>query len=94
MSYKANYDGIKWDEERPVYEHKEMRRPGYFIISDTMEGTVNPADGKTYDSKTKYHATLKAHGLEICDDPIKERRQEVPGGLAQDIKRAYDETMR
>ena len=40
---------------------------GFFVISDSLDGVLNPADGKRYDSKSAYHKTLKAKGLEIDD---------------------------
>ena len=97
MTFKTNYDGIKWDKRPAGYatgiKAKTSKRR-YNIISDTMDATLNPVDGKYYDSKGKYYATVKRGGYEICDDPIKDRRDTAPRGVAEDIKRAYYETQR
>lgn len=39
--------------------------PSVSIISDKLDNVWNPADGKIYDSKSKYYAAVKAHGGEI-----------------------------
>jgi len=97
MTFKTNYDGIKWDKRPAGYatgmKHKAKAR-AHNIISDTMDLTQNPIDGKYYDSKSRYYQTVKANGMEICDDPIKSRKDTAPGGVAESIKRAYYETQR
>ena len=52
---------------------------GFYVQSDTTEPFQSMADGKTYDSKSRYRAELKARGLvELGNDQIKERRPELP----------------
>lgn len=51
-----------------------------FIISDDLgvKGVLNPADGKTYDSKSAYYAAIKSSGCEIVgNDAQKERKKEL-----------------
>ena len=35
------------------------------VISDNLDYTMNPADGKRYTSKAKYYAAVRAKGCEI-----------------------------
>lgn len=37
------------------------------IIQDSMPETWNPADGKKYDSRSRYYQTLKAKGCHIIE---------------------------
>lgn len=39
--------------------------PAPMLISDSLADVLNPADGKRYDSKSKYYAAVKAKGCEI-----------------------------
>lgn len=39
--------------------------PTPHVISDVMDGTMNHADGKMYDSKSEYERAVKAAGCEI-----------------------------
>lgn len=41
-------------------------------LGDGVKGVFNPADGKTYDSRSAYYNAIKAKGLEIVgDEPMK-----------------------
>jgi hypothetical protein len=67
-----------------------------FVISDTMPLTMHMADGRHYDSKSKFRATTRAHGLEeagtdksIARDPGFSRIDQ--GNIHQDVKRAIQE---
>lgn len=47
---------------------------GFYVQSDTVDGFRSMADGKMYDSKSKYRAELKARGLvELGNDRIEQR---------------------
>jgi len=50
------------------------KSPGY--ISDTLDGTLNPATGKHYDSKSKYYADLKATGNVVVESGMTGQRQQ------------------
>ena len=65
---------------------------GPMIIADGMSDTWNPANGKTYDSKSAYYRDVKRAGLEIIGNernyasPKKELppvEQDVATALAQ-----------
>lgn len=52
---------------------------GFYIQSDTINAFRSMADGKVYDSKSRYRADLKARGLvELGNDRIEQRRAELP----------------
>jgi hypothetical protein len=58
----------KWvgEEEYGIYLANKYRADTAFnVISDTMDVTLNPADGKRYDSKSRYYAAVKSMGCEI-----------------------------
>jgi len=43
--------------------------PSLFIHQDTIDQTINPLDGKLYDSKSAFRRTTRAHGgREIGND--------------------------
>lgn len=70
--------------------------PAPNVITDTMPHTLNMADGRHYDSKSRFRAATRARGLEevgtdksILHDPI-ERRMDV-GNVEMDVKRAIQE---
>lgn len=44
-----------------------------------VDGVVNPANGKRYDSKSKYYKDLKAQGLHISDSSEHNKKREFQG---------------
>jgi hypothetical protein len=49
--------------------------PVPMFISDTMDATEHPCDGKRYDSKVQFRRVTKAHGcVEIGNDPGRFRK--------------------
>lgn len=50
------------------------------VGSDGMSPTLNPADGKMYDSKTKYHQALAAKGCHVTEDGESYKRPSEPVG--------------
>jgi len=69
-----------WDANREqVVDANEYERParisGPFGISDTAEPFKSMADGKVYDSKSRYRAELRARGYEEVGN---ERTQPKP----------------
>lgn len=77
--------------ERHLARPRHAPSVGPSVISDNLDGLLNPADGKRYDSKSAYFRTMRAHGCEVDDrryDPkVPEYR---PTGLSDDIRRAMD----
>lgn len=52
-----------------------VARSSVSVISDTMADTWHPADGKHYDSKSKFRAVTKAHGcVEIGNEKFAPRK--------------------
>lgn len=48
---------------RPITARSDLPTP--MLIRDSMEPTLNPANGKRYDSKRAYEAAVRAAGCEI-----------------------------
>jgi len=80
-------------QQRFVARHEKVRGtpaarstlPAPMIISDSLPGVLNHADGKMYDSKSAYYAAVRAAGCEIIgnekltpspppDDPMDRKR--------------------
>ena len=57
----------------------EQSTSGVYVISDTMDPIISMADGKPYDSKSRYRADLRARGLiEVGNDRIERRPVQAP----------------
>lgn len=54
-----------------------IHRQSANVVSDDLgiKGVLNPADGKTYDSKSAYYKALKESGCHIVDDAGKGNRE-------------------
>ena len=63
------------------------------IRSDGMGALVSMADGRTYDSKSAYYASVKNAGCEIVDSPsdFGPAPTYEPSGVAASIARACEE---
>lgn len=87
---RHEYNGFKIIWEHRAQGNKHGKAPNF--ISDTMTGTVNPVDGKMYDSKSRYYRTVKEAGCEIvgCDSSFgKSRPKELSSeDRKRDIARA------
>lgn len=60
------------------------------IIRDTMDPVVNMADGRTYDSKSRFRETTRAHGLiEVGNERVVPQRAKMPKA-GPDIARAWE----
>lgn len=67
---------------------------GPFVITDGMDPTMNPADGRTYDSRSQYVRAVKAAGCEIVGNDLmghRSARNFDAGPVGPDIKRAIAE---
>lgn len=66
---------------------------GPHVISDTMDAMRHPCNGQWYDSKSKFRAETRARGCtEVGNEKIPERvDRSLPGGLRDDLRRAYSE---
>lgn len=85
-----------WREGRavPKSEAAPLNAPPRInVISDTIAPIKSMADGKMYDSKSRYYAEVKARGFEVVgnDIPMKPRNREPD---ARKIERVIDSVMR
>ena len=75
----------------------EERPKGPQIISDDMCGGVNGLramyrkDKKHFDSKSRYRADVRAHGLEICGNDDMRGSAPPPVNYGQKVKDAYEQ---
>jgi hypothetical protein len=68
-------------------------RLGVTVISDALEGVLNPVDGRRYDSKAAYHAAVRRAGCEVVGNdaafaPAPARHR--PRDIGLDVKRALE----
>lgn len=79
-------------EIEPVKKYTDYKPPRVMVVSDELSPVVNPADGKTYDSKSGYYQAVKDRGLEIVgnDAPSKPSK---PKQKPIDWERAVKETL-
>jgi hypothetical protein len=86
----------KYEGFRIVYVKETIKaRAAPYVINDTMQGTLNPIDGKMYDSKAKYYRTVREAGCEIAgnDPSISKPRADRELSVAdrkRDIARALE----
>jgi hypothetical protein len=71
--------------------HAAQRGPS--IISDTLDGLLNPIDGKRYDSRKAYDAVARRAGLECIGNEdlakhVGRRPESSSREIADSIKRA------
>lgn len=60
------------------------------VISDTMDPVRSMADGKTYDSKSRYRAEVRARGfIEVGNEWTGNKRPEMPS-VASDLARHFE----
>lgn len=66
-------------------------RKGPYVITDTMDATMNHADGRQYDSKRAYERAVRDAGCEIVGNE-RIAASEVPmDDPGPDLQRAYEE---
>jgi|SRR5262249_42439263 len=65
------------------------REDAPFVISDCIDGTWHPANGKTYDSKSNFRRATKSHGMvEVGTENQSDRRDFGSGDVKRDIYEA------
>lgn len=89
-------DGVAVDKREAPPLHRA--RSAHYVISDTIDGFRSMADGKMYDSKSRYATDLRARGLEIVGNekaPFEKEHTYDSRGLGDGIERsisdAYDQ---
>lgn len=63
------------------------------IISDCLNRIINPADGKAYDSKSKYYQTLKDKGCHVLESGNVSKRQEADHNVRKELTIATREIL-
>lgn len=61
-----------------------------FIISDTIDPTWHPADGRKYDSKSRFRRTTKAAGCTEVGNERQTDRRQIDRVSKSDIARAME----
>lgn len=82
-------------EKNEKFVPKPVAAGSYYIISDDLgiNGVLNPADGKTYSSKSAYYAAIKSKGLEIMGNDAPTQRA-TPKTESINWEKAVAETLR
>lgn len=88
-------DGQMIDKRQaPRAASNRSHLPCPMVISDQLGDVWNPVNGKTYDSKSRYYAAVKAAGCEIAgNDPAVSRApvHHEPEGVEADIKQTIEQ---
>lgn len=75
---------------KPIAARSELPAP--MVIKDTIEPTVNHADGRRYDSKRAFEKAVRAAGCEIVgNETIKPAPMPEMPDPRHDIKAAIDQ---
>ncbi len=67
-----------------------------FVMTDSMDPTVHPSNGKVYDSKSRFRQETKARGLVEVGNEYRAMTERAPvqrDPVAADVARAYDMVM-
>ena len=68
--------------------------PAPMVRPDGMAAIRSMADGRLYDSRSAYYASLRAHGCEIVGDDraaLERRPTPAPDGVGRDVKHAIEQ---
>lgn len=78
---------------RPVAARSHLPTP--MIRSDGMTATLNPIDGRHYESKSEYERVVRENGCEIVGNDAgfvrdaERAREYKPEGIRDDLKEAW-----
>jgi hypothetical protein len=79
-------DDPRANENGMVERNLSRRVAGAYVISDTIDGTWHPADGKHYDSKSNFRRVTKSRGMvEIGTERQADRRDTTPANVSRDV---------
>lgn len=72
---------------------QQRRVQTHHVINDAMDAIVHPVNGKRYDSKSKFRAVTRMHGLtEAGNEQVKfDRPRETGLSVGQELARAWDQ---
>lgn len=76
----------------PKSEAEALAAPKLHIIGDAMPAIKSMADGKMYDSKSRYYASIRAQGYEVVGNEKLTPRRREPDERA--ISNLVDRVMR
>lgn len=100
MSYRENYKLIDWSKPLPELPRKaeipvaRSDLPCPLIISDSMDETEHPCDGKVYTSKSTFRRVTKANGcIEVGNDAQRFRIPKKPTADKAGIDRAIERAL-
>lgn len=80
--------GVVSKAEAPPLHASEQ---AFYVIADGMDAIRSMADGKMYDSRSRYYQSVKAAGCEVIgNDSVPRQRHEMPPVRA-DLKRALEQ---
>lgn len=79
-----------------IQSHFESVKSSHYIVSDCLDGVVNPTNGKHYDSRSKYYADVKASGSHIVEagEHGKKRQQDGDYNVSKELKEALQQHLR
>ena len=85
-----------WDRSKqklvPKHLYKRAReKRSHHIISDNLDGVLNPVDGQRYTSKQKYYAAVRQAGCEILGSENPSASKRTEDRIAPDIKHAIEQ---
>lgn len=76
--------------ENALYVRKPVSK--VYLVSDSIDPIINQANGKAYDSKSKYYADLKASGHVVVESGM-DKPREIRGDFdaRKDVARALNQ---
>ena len=85
-----------WDRKRMTWVPIARYRPQHvagslYVIGDTLPDLVHPANGKRYDSKSRFRAETKARGLVEFGTETQKRVETPMSPLKPAIKTAIEQ---
>lgn len=78
-----------WPQPCLAHFGHQTADPGFYIQSDSIDTFRSMADGKLYDSKSRYRQDLRARGLfEVGNERVEQRRTDLPP-VRDALRKAY-----
>lgn len=67
-----------------------LNAPSHSIITDSMPETWHPADGKHYESKSRFRRVTRAHGCTEVGNERQTDRRQFDRNAREDVRRAVE----
>lgn len=92
-AFRENIKGIIWNHEKPTLRRSDRAgRLSPHYIPDQMDPTMHMADGRMYDSKSRFREVTKAHNcIEVGNEVQRVPKPVRNPGAGADIKRAIEQ---